>query len=264
MNKALFGRYWPARSPVHSLDPRIKITLVFAMIAIVFLADNWAAIGFCSACVLAFFAVAKISPLEAIRSIAPLLFIVALTAIFNIFYIGTGSVLVDFGWLRITTDGVASAAFLSVRLVLLLLMGSLLTMTTTTFDITFGIEGMLVPLTKIGVPVHEFAFVVSTALGFLPQIAEEFESIRIAQEARGAKLATTPLKGARALSSLITPMFASVFRHADTLALAMDARCYVPGARRSRLHPFELHARDFVAVTIVAIICALVALLRFL
>lgn len=264
MNKALFGRYWPANSLVHSLDARVKITLVFAMVIVVFLADNWISMGFCALCVLAFFAVSKISPLEAVRSIVPLLFIVVLTAIFNVFYIGTGDVLVDFGWLRITTDGVDSAAFLSVRLLLLLLMGSLLTMTTTTFDITFGIEAILSPLTKVHVPVHEFAFVISTALSFLPQIAGEFESVRIAQEARGAKLATTPLKGARALSSLITPMFASVFRHADTLALAMDARCYVPGAKRTRLNPSRLGASDFAAIAIVALIFALVILSRFL
>ena len=264
MNKALFGRYWPSDSFVHSLDARVKITIAFIMVVVLLLASNWASMGFCVLCVAGFFVASKISPLEAARSILPLLFIVILTAIFNIAYVDTGQVLIDFGWINITTGGLDSAAFLSVRLVLLLLMGSLLTMTTTTFDITFGIEEILSPLTAIKVPVHEFAFVVSTALGFLPQLAEEFESIRIAQEARGAKLATTPLKGARAFTSLMTPMFASIFRHADTLALAMDARCYVPGAERTRLRPSHLGARDFIALVVTAAICVSVALLRCL
>ncbi len=264
MNKALFGRYWDAQSPVHSLDARIKITISFAMIIILFLAQNWYAMGFCVLCVIAFFAAAKIPPLEALRSILPLLFIIILSALFNIFYVDEGATLIDLGWTQITTGGLDSAAFLAVRLALLLLMGSLLTMTTTTFDITFGIEEMLSPLTRIKIPVHEFAFVISTALRFLPQFADEFETIRTAQLARGAKLATTPLKGARVLTSLVTPMFASVFRHADTLSLAMDARCYVPGAKRTRLHPQKIGAGDIAVLAVIALICVLVVFLSSL
>lgn len=264
MNKALFGRYWPTQSFIHSLDPRTKITIAFAMIFVLFLATNWASMGFCALCALIFFAASRIPFLEAVRSILPLLFVIVLSVLFNLFYVDSGPILVDFGWTKITLGGLDAAAFLAVRLTLLLLMGSLLTMTTTTFDITFGIEEMLAPLSKIKVPIHEFAFVISTALRFLPQLASEFESIRIAQEARGAKLATTPLKGAKALSSLITPMFASVFRHADTLALAMDARCYMPGAERSKLKPSHLGVRDAVAFTVLVLICVLVALLRLL
>lgn len=264
MNKALFGRYWPVQSFVHALDPRTKITITFAMIFVLFLSTNWIAMGFCALCVLAFFAASRIPFLEALRSILPLIFVIVLSVLFNLFYVDSGSVLVDFGYLKITLGGVDAAAFLAVRLTLLLLMGSLLTMTTTSLDITFGIEEILSPLTKIRVPVHEFAFVTSTALRFLPQLAEEFDSIRIAQEARGAKLATTPLKGARALSSLITPMFASVFRHADTLALAMDARCYIPGANRGRLHPAHFSYRDAIAFAVLVFVCILVAILRLL
>lgn len=264
MNKALFGRYWPVNSPIHSLDARMKITIVFLMVATVLLVGNWASIGICALVVFAFLAISKISPLRAVRSIAPLLIVVVFTALFNIVYLDSGEVLLNVGWLEITSGGLESAAFMSARLALLLLLGSFLTMTTTTFEITFGIEGIFLPLARIGVPVHEFAFVVSTALGFLPKLVEEFEDIRIAQDARGAKLATTPLKGIRALSSLVTPMFASVFRHADTLSLAMDARCYVPGAERTRLHPSHLRIGDFLALGVAVLICALALLLTWL
>lgn len=264
MNKALFGRYWPAKSPVHDLDARVKITFVFLMIVAIFLADTWLSLGFCALIVFGLFALSRIPFVEALRSIVPLLFIIVLSALFNVFYVDGGNTLLDLGWVRITTGGLESAAFLSIRLALFLLLGSLLTMTTTTFDITFAIESMFSPLTRLKVPVHEFAFVVSTALHFLPQMVDEFDSIRMAQEARGAKLATTPLRGMRALSSLITPMFASVFRHADTLALAMDARCYVPGAKRTRIHPSHLGARDIAALAIAVLICIAIGLMRLL
>lgn len=264
MNKALFGRYWPVQSFVHALDPRTKITFAFVMVIVLLLATNWLAMGFSAICVLLFFAASRIPIFEAMRSILPLVFLIVLSALFNLFYVNSGPVLVSFANMQITLGGVDAAIFLSVRLTLLLLMGSLLTMTTTSLDITFGIEEMLSPLTKIKVPIHEFAFVMSTALRFLPQLAEEFDSIRIAQEARGAKLATTPLKGAKAIASLITPMFASVFRHADTLALAMDARCYIPGANRGRLHPAHFGYRDAIAFAVLVFVCVLVAILRLL
>lgn len=264
MNKALLGRYWPSNSVIHSLDARTKITITFVMVIVILLLQNWWALGVSAICVFAFFVASRISPLEALRSILPLLFIIVLSAAFNIFYVSSGEVLADYGWLKITSGGVESAAFLSARLALLLLIGSLLTMTTTTFDIAFGIEAMLSPLTKIKVPVHEFAFVISTALSFLPQIASEYESVRVAQEARGAKLATTPLKGLRAISSLIVPMFASIFRHADTLALAMDARCFVPGAERTKLYPMLFRKQDYIAFAITALICVAVTLTWFL
>ena len=209
-------------------------------------------------CTIAFFALARIPFLQALRSIAPLSFIIVLTALFNLFYIQGGETYVDWGLIRISEEGVRQALFIAVRLTLLLLSGSLLTLTTTTLDITEALERLLAPLARIGVPAHEFSLVLGIALRFLPQFAEEFRTIRAAQLARGAKLATSPVKGGLSgLTSLLVPLFASAFRHADTLSSAMDARCYHGANGRTRLNPLHFERRDAVALIVLAALLAL-------
>lgn len=256
---ALFGRYWAADSPIHRLDPRTKVLGTLLLVVLIFSARNVAALGFAAVFLLALVLAARIPPLQALRSIAPLAFIVVLTGLFNLFFVQGGAVYVDWGWLRISEAGVAQAAFVSVRLGLLLLSGSLLTLTTTSMDITEAIERLLAPASRLGFPGHEFAFVLGTALRFLPQFAEEFHQIRVAQLARGAKLSTSPLRtGTAAINSLMVPLFASVFRHADTLSDAMEARCYHGAKGRTRLHPLAFGPGDAVAAMALAAAFAVV------
>lgn len=259
---ALFGRYWAADSPLHRLDPRTKILGTLLLVVMIFSARNGVSLAFAGAFLVALVLVARIPLSQALRSVAPLLFIVVLTGLFNLFFVQGGDVLVDWGWLRITSDGAWQALFISVRLFLLLLSGSLLTLTTTSMDITEGIERLLVPLSAVGVPTHEFAFVMGTALRFLPQFSDEFHQIRIAQAARGAKLSTSPMRaGVSSFTSLIVPLFASVFRHADTLSDAMEARCYHGAKGRTRLHPLAFRRRDaFAAAALVLAFGAIIVL----
>lgn len=255
---ALFGRYWEADSIIHRLDPRAKIAGTFIFIVTIFCAWNFPALGMLAVCTIAFFALARIPFLQALRSIAPLSFIIVLTALFNLLYIQGGETYVDWGLIRISEEGVRQALFIAVRLTLLLLSGSLLTLTTTTLDITEALERLLAPLARIGVPAHEFSLVLGIALRFLPQFAEEFRTIRAAQLARGAKLATSPVKGGLSgLTSLLVPLFASAFRHADTLSSAMDARCYHGANGRTRLNPLHFERRDSVALIVLAALLAL-------
>ena len=233
---ALFGRYWEADSIIHRLDPRAKIAGTFIFIVTIFCAWNFPALGMLAVCTIAFFALARIPFLQALRSSAPLSFIIVLTALFNLLYIQGGETYVDWGLIRISEEGVRQALFIAVRLTLLLLSGSL-----------------LAPLARIGVPAHEFSLVLGIALRFLPQFAEEFRTIRAAQLARGAKLATSPVKGGLSgLTSLLVPLFASAFRHADTLSSAMDARCYHGANGRTRLNPLHFERRDAVALIVLA------------
>ena len=246
---ALFGRYWEANSPIHRLDPRMKIVGTVLLIVTVFCAGNFPALGLVALCMVSMFLIARVPLLQALRSIAPLSFIIVLTALFNLFYIQGGTVYSDWGWLSISEEGVRQAAFMAIRLTLLLLTGSLLTLTTTSLDITEALERLLMPLSRIGVPAHEFSLVMGIALKFLPQFADEFRVIRSAQLARGAKLATSPVKGGLAgLTSLLIPLFTSAFRHADTLSSAMDARCYHGAEGRTRLNPLRLCQRDAAAL----------------
>ena len=254
---ALFGRYWEAESPVHKLDPRVKVAGTLALVVTVFCAWNYYALGIVALFTLGAIALSRIPISQALRSILPLSFIIVLTALFNIAYVQGGDVYVDWGWLVISVEGVRQAVFVSARLALLLLSGSLLTMTTTSLDITDGLERLLSPLARIGVPAHEFSLVMGTALRFLPQFAEELASIRAAQLTRGAKLATSPVKGGlSSLTSLLVPLFASAFRHADTLSAAMEARCYHGAIGRTRLNPMHLAKRDGIAIAALAALLA--------
>lgn len=259
MNKAIFGKYYDTQSPVHSLDPRTKLIVSFAMIVILFLATNWLAMAFCTVVIIASFMLAHISPLRAIHSILPVLFIAVIAALFNLFFVQGGTTLIDWGWLVISEAGLDSALFLALRLTLLLMLGSLLTMTTTTLDITEGIEKLLSPFERIGLPAHDFAFVMGTALGFVPLLAGEFTSIRKAQLSRGAGLHTSPIRGISTITSLIVPLFASIFRHADKITDAMEARCYHGPVGRTLLHPLAFRTRDLVAA--IAIVCVFIAVL---
>ena len=262
---ALFGRYWEAESPVHRLDPRVKIVGTLLLIVTVFCGGNFAALGLIALFVAGFFAAARVPLTQALRSIAPLSFIIVLTALFNVFSVQGGPVYVDWGWLTISQEGIRLAVFMAVRLTLLLLAGSLLTLTTTSLDITEAMERLLSPLARIGVPAHEFSLVIGIALRFLPQFAEEFRTIRTAQLARGAKLATSPVRGGLSgLSSLLVPLFASAFRHADTLSSAMDARCYHGATGRTRLNPLHFTRRDAVALAILVVLLVATIVLSIL
>ena len=257
---ALFGRYWPNDSPLHRLDPRTKLIGIIALVVILFCAATPLELAIVTAFVLALFLIARIPPLQALRSIAPLSFIIVLTGLFNLLFVQGGEVYADWGWARITSDGVGAAVFVAVRLAVLLLSGSLLTMTTTTLDITEAFERLLAPLTRIGVPAHEFALIMGISLRFLPQFVDEFHFIRASQTARGAKLATSPTRsGLSGLTSLMVPLFTSAFRHADTLSAAMEARCYHGAVGRTRLHPLAFASRDAVAgVALVALLIAII------
>ena len=254
--QALFGRYWEADSVIHRLDPRTKLVGVIFMMVVAFSAGNFPAIGLVAVATIAFCLIGNVPLSQALRSIAPLSFIIVLTALFNLFWVQGGAVYAQWGPVQISEEGVRMAIFISIRLTILLLSGSLLTLTTTTLDITEAFERLLSPLARFGVPAHEFALILGIALRFLPQFAEELHTIRIAQLARGAKLATSPTRsGIAGLTSLLVPLFASAFRHADTLASAMEARCYHGAQGRTRLQPLAFTRRDAIAV------CVLVGLL---
>ena len=286
--KAFFGRYWPGDSIVHRLDPRTKLLLSVAFMIIVFAAQDWLALGLCAAFTLLLYLISAIPPAQAIRSILPLLFIVIITALLNVLFVQGGQVYFQWGVLciseaglihaafisvrlvllllgvslvRVSEGGVASAAFLSCRLGLLVLVASLLTLTTTNLDITEAFERLLTPLTKVRFPAHELAMMMGIALRFLPQFAFELRTVYRAQVSRGARFTINPFRGgATSLSSLMVPLFASAFRHAETLSAAMEARCYHGSVGRTRLHPLAFAGRDGGAAAAMALMLIAVIL----
>ena len=255
----IFGRYCPGDSPVHRMDPRMKLTAVVVAMVVILASVSYPALAVAAAFVAAFYAIARIPFSYALKSVAPLLFIVVLTALLNLFFVQGGEVYLQLGPLAISQEGVHFAVFLSLRLTLLLFAASLLTLTTTALVLTDALEAMLNPVARFGVPAHEFAMVMGIALRFLPQFADELRIIRSAQLSRGAKITATPFKGGLSgLSSLMVPLFTSAFRHAETLSAGMDARCYHGGAGRTRLVPLAFSRLDAVGACVMVLMAACV------
>lgn len=251
-NLVVFGNYISADSPVHAMDPRAKLTAVAAFIVIVFCAGNYPALAVCAAFTFAFYALSYIPPIQAFKSIAPLLFIVIITALLNLFFVQGGTLYADWGIVRISQLGVHNAVFLGIRLTLFLMGTSLLTLTTTTLDITDAFEAVLDPLRRVGFPAHEFAMIMGIALRFLPQFVGESRTIRNAQLSAARRFINPFRGGMQSLTSLMVPLFTSAFRHAETLSAGMDARCYHGGTGRTQLHPLRFGRVDAVAAIVIA------------
>ncbi len=256
---ALFGQYWTGASPVHRMDSRVKILLSLALMAVLFCAQSWIGLALCAVFIGAFYVIAEIPLPQAFRSIAPLMILVLFTALLNAFFVQSGEVYFQWWVLVISEGGLRRAAFVAARLTMLLLSASLLTLTTTTLDITEAFERLLSPFARFGLPAHELGMIMGIALRFLPQFVGELRTLYRAQISRGANIATNPLKGgASSLLALTVPLFASAFRRAETLSHAMDARCYHGGNGRSRLHALAIGRLDFVGVLAVCLMLACV------
>ncbi|MBO8165300.1 MAG: energy-coupling factor transporter transmembrane protein EcfT [Brevibacillus sp.] len=247
------GQYLPGESLLHRLDPRSKLVFVFAFAFFVFMANNGPTYAIlCVFMVIATIA-ARISVSYLLRGLKPVWFLILLTAVIHLFMTKGGAVYLQWDWVTVEEQGVRQAMFMSMRLALLVLIGSLLTLTTSPLDLTEGMERLLAPLRKLGVPVHEIALMLSIALRFIPTLLEETDKIIKAQTSRGANLDSgNLLTRARNLVAIVVPLFISAFRRADELALAMEARGYRGGAGRTRRKQLRFTWRDgllaFVAV----------------
>lgn len=263
-----FGQYYPANSVLHRMDPRAKVIAAIAYIVLAFLCKNTFSFVLLLASAVALILISRIPMRIVLRSIRALIFIMAFTAVLNIFMTvgveeGTPPLL-EFWILKIYPAGLYRAAFILVRILAMVIgSGLFLTYTTTPIALTDAIESLLRPLSKIGVPVHTFAMMMTIALRFIPTIMEETEKIMSAQKARGADFTRGSLMDrAKALVPIIVPLFASVFRRADELATAMECRCYHGGEGRTKLRVLKLHLRDFIALFLMAALVAGVILIN--
>lgn len=241
------GQYYPGESWIHKLDPRTKIIGTFVFLVALFLVKDF--LGFLVA-VLGLAVVIGISkvPLKFIlKGLKPVFIIILFTFVINMF-MTKGEVLIGIWFLEITREGLYNAFFMGVRLVLLIIGSSLLTLTTKPIKLTDGIESLLWPMKKIGVPAHELAMMMTIALRFIPTLLEETDKIMKAQMARGADFESGNIfKRAKSLIPLLIPLFISAFRIAQDLAMAMEARCYSGGENRTRMTEMKYGKRDIFA-----------------
>ena len=261
------GQFFPGYSVIHKLDPRTKIILAVLFIVTVFLANNPITLLFLALVTVVLIALSRISFKVILKAIKPLVFILAFTAILNIFLTkGDGEPLVAFWVIKIYEEGLVRAAFMFTRVVIFILSSTvLLTYTTSPISLTDGIESLMSPLKKIKVPVHSFAMIMSIALRFIPILVEETEKIMNAQKSRGADFSNGGLiKRAKALIPIIIPLLASAFNRADELATAMECRCYRGDKNRTKLVKLEYKSRDFVWMAAFLVIFVSVILMRLL
>ena len=257
------GQYFPGNSFVHRLDPRTKLLLTVALIVAVFLSNGFLGFVAVFAYVLLAARMSKIKPRFLIRGLKPVAYIVLITFLLNIFFQSEGEPLFSWKFITVTDMGLKRAAFLAVRLVLLITASQLLTLTTSAISLTDGMESLMRPLTRFHFPAHEIAMMMSIALRFIPTLIEETDKIMSAQKARGADFDTGSLmQKARALVPLLVPLFISAFRRADELAVAMECRCYHGGEGRTRLRVLRFRGADVAALAGSAALCVLVGVLR--
>ncbi len=251
------GQFFPGNSLLHRLDPRVKIVLTVAYIAAVFIPQN--AIGLAVAAVYLAVAIAcSRLPFSLIwKSIRPILIVVLLTAVINVLYVHSGTVLWEWKFICLTTGGLIHAAFFAARIILLIVGSSLLTYTTGPTTLTDALERLMSPLKFIRVPVHELAMMMSIALRFIPTLIEETDKIMAAQKARGADMESGGLlRRIKALTPVLIPLFVSSFRRAYELATAMECRCYHGGDGRTRMKSLHMAARDYITLGVTALLIA--------
>lgn len=255
------GQFFPGYSPLHRLDPRTKILIAIAAIVGIFFANNPASFFVVTLLALVLIWISRISFNVIVKGIKPILFILLFTMILNVFMTeGEGEPLVEFWIIKIYTYGIVRAIFMAWRVVLLIVITSmLLTYTTSPIALTDGLESLLSPLKKLGVPVHTFAMMMSIALRFIPTLIEETEKIMNAQKSRGADFSTGSLANrARALIPLLIPLIVSSFKRAEELATAMECRCYRGDKNRTKLVKLEMRPRDYLWFFLTALSVALI------
>jgi energy-coupling factor transport system permease protein len=263
MDKMIFGRYIPADSVLHRMDPRSKLVLIFLFVCVVFLANNSLTYGTLLVYTIIMLSLSKISMRFIISGLKPVLWLVVFTLFLHLFLTKEGTLLFQWGWIEVYEEGIKQGLFISLRFFLLILMTSLLTLTTTPIEITDGLEELLGPLKKVKFPVHELALMMSISLRFIPTLMQETDKIMKAQSARGVDFTGGPVKDrVKAIIPLLIPLFISSFKRAEELAIAMEARGYRGGEGRTKYRQLSWGIRDTSMLLALGLVTALLAILR--
>mgnify|MGYP003301146653 FL=1 len=247
------GQYFPFNSVIHRLDPRTKLLFTIVFIVTVFLANNFVSLFFCmllSAVVIGF---SKIPVKTVMKGLKPILLIIVITSILQIAYVDSGIVLVDEWKIKITSGGILTAVFMTLRISLLIVMSTMLTYTTSPTSLTNGLDRMFAPLKKLGIDFHTVTMIMTIALRFIPTLIEEVDKIMSAQKSRGASFDQGNLmKRAKALIPLFIPLLFNSIRRAYELANAMTCRCYNGGKGKTTMNALKFSLRDYMSILVMA------------
>ena len=260
-----FGQYYPGNSFLHKMDARVKMVLSLVYLICIFFIQSFFGFGVIFMLLALIVAVSRVPVRSVLKSIKPILILLIFTTLLNLFFNLEGETLVQWWIFRITTGGLIFSAKMILRLVLLVMGMSMLTLTTTPVDLTAAIESLLKPLNVVHFPVHELAFIMSIALRLIPSIMEETDRIIRAQKARGADFESGNIfKRAKAFIPILIPMFIGAFKRAEELAVAMDARCYKGAKGRTKMKILKCGWRDAVGAVVLVLFFAAVITLNYL
>lgn len=258
-----FGQYYPAESFAHRLDPRFKILFLIAYIVCIFLANNFYGMAACALVLILAIVFSRVPVKSVLRSVKGVLFLVLFTAVLNLFFFRGETVLWEYGIIHITVEGIYYMFFLMLRLFLLVMIASLLTLTTTPVALTDGIESLFTPLKWVHFPVHELALIMSIALRFIPTLMNETDRIMNAQKARGADFESGSLvTRIKAIVPILIPLLISSFRRAEELGDAMDARCYAGSKVRTKYKKLKFGWRDGVGLACIVLLLTGIIVLK--
>lgn len=266
MRDVSMGQYYPAISFVHRMDPRFKIVILILYLVTVFFCDSFFSFGFMTAFVLVTILLSRVPILKVLKSLKLVIIILVLTTLLMmIFYTDTENApLAEWGIFHIYLNGIYSAIKLGWRLMLLVMMPTVLTLTSTPTELCDGLESLLSPLKILHFPVHELALIMSIALRLIPTLIEETDKIMNAQKARGAAFESrNPFKKIKAMIPVLIPLFVSSFRRADDLADAMDSRCYRGAKGRTRMKKLKAKLSDFLVLLFWCVITVCVLFLNY-
>jgi energy-coupling factor transport system permease protein len=263
MDSMIIGKYVPGHSLIHRMDSRAELVMIFAFVFIVFLANNLLTYLVLGLFTLLIVLLTKLPVRFLLKGLRPILWIILFTFILHLIVTKEGDILFDLGFFRIYEEGLKQGIYISLRFLYLILMTTILTLTTTPIEITDGMESLLSPFKKLGLPVHELALMMSISLRFIPTLMEETDKIAKAQMARGADFTSGPIKDRlKAVVPLLVPLFISAFKRAEELATAMEARGYQGGEGRTKLRQLKWKMLDTSVLTLLAALGLVLLYLR--
>ena len=259
------GQHYPVQSLIHKLDARVKLIATFIFMISLFIINKFWPYLIVIGSLLAIIKLSNIPFKYILKGLKPLRWIILFTLVLNVFFLPGENVIFSFGFIKITMEGVSQAIFMGIRLALLVLGTSILTLTTSPMDLTDGIENILNPFKKIGLPVHELAMMMTIALRFIPTLLDETDKIMKAQMSRGADFESKNIiSRAKNLVPLLVPLFVSAFRRAEELGTAMEARCYRGGYNRTKMKEAKITRADYTAYVLQVVFLAIIIVTKFI
>lgn len=259
ISNVTIGQYYPVNSIIHRLDPRVKMIGLFSFIITLFVSNSFKSYFIAFLFIALIIKLSKVPFNLVLKSLKSIMFLICFTLILNICFSGRGTPFFEFGIIKISVEGIILSITLALRLIIIILASSMLTLTTSPIKLTDGIEYLFKPLKIFKFPAHDVAMMMTIALRFIPTLVEELDKIMKAQMARGASFDNgSVIQRAKSLIPVLVPLFVSSFRRADELAMAMESRCYRGETGRTRMKELKLEKLDFMCSGVVVIFCVLI------